>query len=31
MSETILLGMPKRKPLRAATRSGRSYFVRTYG
>ena len=31
MSETILLGMPKRKPTRAPSRAGRSYFVRTYG
>ncbi|MDJ0960531.1 MAG: tRNA (N6-isopentenyl adenosine(37)-C2)-methylthiotransferase MiaB [Acidimicrobiia bacterium] len=31
MTETILLGMPKRKPERAPSRTGRSFFVRTYG
>jgi tRNA-2-methylthio-N6-dimethylallyladenosine synthase len=31
MTETILVGMPRRKPSRAPSRTGRSFFVRTYG
>jgi tRNA-2-methylthio-N6-dimethylallyladenosine synthase len=31
VTETILLGMPQRKPLREPRRTGRSYYVRTYG
>ena len=31
MTDTVLLGMPSRKPERAASRVGKSYFVRTYG
>ncbi|MDH3500682.1 MAG: tRNA (N6-isopentenyl adenosine(37)-C2)-methylthiotransferase MiaB, partial [Acidimicrobiia bacterium] len=31
MTETILLGLPRRKPTRLPTRAGRTYFVRTYG
>jgi tRNA-2-methylthio-N6-dimethylallyladenosine synthase len=31
MSDTVLLGIPKRKPSRPQTRTGRSYFIRTFG
>ncbi len=31
MTESVLLGMPSRKPQRVASRVGKSYFVRTYG
>jgi tRNA-2-methylthio-N6-dimethylallyladenosine synthase len=31
MSEIVLLGMPKHKPARVATRTGRGYYIRTFG
>ena len=31
MSDTVLLGLPRRRPQRVPTRSGRGYFIRTFG
>ena len=31
MAETILLGMPTRKPSRTPQRNGQTYFIRTFG